>query len=362
MMDPGCDALDLLACPVDGLELRLSGKRLTCAHGHTYPVVHGVPVLLRDDVEQTIGIARQSLRLAREYVDGSGADAAASDPFFIASLGVTEPERDQVRAAFAALPPTMAVDNAVDPVVSHLVAATNGILYKSLAGRLDTVPIPQLRLPAGDGQRLLDIGCNWGRWSIAAARKGYRPVGIDPSLGSVLAAKRLATRFGLPFEGVVGDARHLPFKQDAVDTAFSYSVLQHFSKPDARQAFRQIARVTRPGGTVKIQMASGTGLRSFQHMLARRFQEPADFDVRYWPPWTLRHEFERAFGNASLDVDCYFGLGLQPSDIPILSAPAGLLVRLSELLRATSIVVRPLAYVADSVYLTSRNTVSRAPA
>ena len=38
---------------------------------------------------------------------------------------------------------------------------------------------------------------------MAASRKGYLPVGLDPSLGAVLAAKRLAKRLHLPFHGVV---------------------------------------------------------------------------------------------------------------------------------------------------------------
>ena len=45
-----------------------------------------------------------------------------------------------------------------------------------------------LDLPRGP---LLDIGCSWGRWSLAAARKGYSVVGIDPSLGAVMAARRI---------------------------------------------------------------------------------------------------------------------------------------------------------------------------
>ena len=39
------------------------------------------------------------------------------------------------------------------------------------------------------GTRLLDIGCSWGRWSLAAAARGYDAVGIDPSLGAIMAAR-----------------------------------------------------------------------------------------------------------------------------------------------------------------------------
>ena len=48
--------------------------------------------------------------------------------------------------------------------VQQAVAATCGMMYKPLTGKLTGYPIPQIRLPAGHGQTLLDIGCNWG-WS-----------------------------------------------------------------------------------------------------------------------------------------------------------------------------------------------------
>jgi uncharacterized protein YbaR (Trm112 family) len=33
--------------------------------GHVYPVIDGIPVLLRDDIEQTIDLARASIARAR---------------------------------------------------------------------------------------------------------------------------------------------------------------------------------------------------------------------------------------------------------------------------------------------------------
>ena len=103
--------------------------------------------------------------------------------------------------------------------------ATNGLLYRHLVGKLTRAPIPILSLPEGAGRILLDVGCSWGRWSIAGAQQGYLAVGIDPSLGAVLAAKRLAGRFGLQAAFVVGDATALPFAKSASTspspTAFS---------------------------------------------------------------------------------------------------------------------------------------------
>ena len=136
-----CDAYGRLACPVDVMPLTQAGDRLECSAGHRYPIVQGVPVLLRDDVTQTIGIAEKSLELARRWVDGW-----RDDPFFMETLGLSDTGREQIRSTLAS------GDCQVDPIVSHLIGATNGLLYKSLIGKLTRIPIPDPRLPPGDGQ------------------------------------------------------------------------------------------------------------------------------------------------------------------------------------------------------------------
>lgn len=259
------DLLSLIVCPLHGDPLGEAADGLSCPHGHRYPVVDGVPVLL-DDRPQTIGIAEHSLRTARA--------GATDDPYFLGTIGISERERAELRRQIDANP-----DGSVDPVISLLVAATNGIAYKHLIGTLNEYPIPEIRLPRAEGALLLDIGCNWGRWSIAAARKGYRTIGIDPSLGAVLAAKRLAKRMGLPCRFVVGDARFLPLRPGAVDVAFSYSVIQHFSREDASAAVREIGRVVRTGGRSLIQMPTVFGLRCLYHQARRGFTDGQAFDV-----------------------------------------------------------------------------------
>ena len=70
--------------------------------------------------------------------------------------------------------------------------------HPHLMGKLDRYPIPEIRLPESQGETLPDVGCNWGRWSVAAARKGYAVVGIDPSMGGVMAARRWPGSWGSP--------------------------------------------------------------------------------------------------------------------------------------------------------------------
>lgn len=342
---PVCEnLLSILACPNDGSPLSLEGQWLVSHTGRKYPIVKGVPVLLRDDVAQTIGLMSTSDQMARQWVEG-----IRPDPWFIETLGCSPKQRELVRSKIASrLEP--------DTVISHLLAATNGMLYKKHVGSLEHIPIPTIRLPVANGESFLDVGCSWGRWSLAAASRGYRPIGLDPSLGAVLEARRIASSCGLSFRGVVGDARSLPFRDNSIDVGFSYSVLQHFSKSDARKSLKQIADVVRQNGMIRVQMASVFGIRSLQHIVRRGFRDPQNFEVRYWTPKSLSHAALDAFGDCELEVDCYFGLGLQSTDRKLYSPLGRVLVSSSEALRRLSQAFAPLRLLADSLYLVSRNT------
>lgn len=65
--------------------------------------------------------------------------------------------------------------------------------------------------------RVLDLGSNRGRWTIAAALAGFDAVGADPSLGAVRAARRMDTSIDV----AVVDARHIPFPDHRFDVVFS---------------------------------------------------------------------------------------------------------------------------------------------
>jgi len=207
----------------------------------------------------------------------------------------------------------------IDSAVKFLVGATNGILYRHLIGKLTSYTIPELRLHSGGGKRFLDIGCSWGRWSVAAARLGYQPVGIDPSLGAVLAARRVCLELGLKADFVVGDARFLPFADQTFDTTFSYSTMQHFSRQDALIYLAEIGRVLKPGGESLNQMPNTFGIRCLYHQVMRKFRSPVHFEVRYWTVPELQRAFSSSIGPSQFSVDCFFGIGLQAADAHLMS-------------------------------------------
>jgi len=285
--------------------------------------VEGVPILLVSDVEQT-------------HVEGTRALAVAESGD-ASSLAKFEVRQDEI-----------------DPFVRNSIGATNGGLYQHLVGNLTEYPIPHLRLPAGAGQMFLEVGCNWGRWCIAAARMGYLPIGIDPSLKSIRAANRVARQLGIDAAYVVADSRYLPFRGQSFDQAFSYSVLQHLSKENARNSLSEIGRTLRTGGKALVQMPNVYGVRCLYHQIRRGFREARDFEVRYWTPAELRSAFEEQIGPSELSVDGYFSLNVQPSDLHLLPPRYRALVHTSEGLRRISRAVPWLSSVADSLYVDSR--------
>jgi SAM-dependent methyltransferase len=241
----------------------------------------------------------------------------------------------------------------VDPFVRNAIGATNGLFYQHLVGKLADYPIPDLRLPPRKGARFLEIGCSWGRWCIAAARAGYRPVGIDPSLKGIRSARRVAHQLGIDALYLVADGRYLPFRDGFFDQVFSYSVLQHLSKEDVRQVLPEIHRVLRAGGQSRVQMPNVFGLRCLYHQLRRRFRAAQDFEVRYWTPHELLQAFSETIGNATISVDGYFSLNPQVSDVRFLRWRYRPLLYFSELLRRLSEQVSPLSYFADSLFVTA---------
>ena len=331
-----------LACPRHHLGLAVDASVLTCPKGCTYPVVDGVPVMLLDDRRQTMDLASESLRQSTR--------PGAEGELYIDSLGLNDQEKEAIVQLAAS------ATARVDPVVSFLVGATNGIAYKHLIGRLNEYPIPDLRLPPSDGQIFVDLGCNWGRWCIAAARKGYRVVGIDPSLGAVMAARRAARQLGVEAAYLVGDARFLPFKDSAIDRVFSYSVLQHFSRDDVALVISEVGRVLKDKGTAFIQMPTKFGLRCLYHQARRGFREGVGFEVRYWTLPSLAALFASKIGTTEFSVDCFFGIGLQFSDLHLMPPGLKMIVSASEGLQLASTVFTPLVWAADSVYVSSVKT------
>ena len=101
-------------------------------------------------------------------------------------------------------------------------------------------------LPPIDGLEGLDIGCGEGTNTRQLAMRGgrMRAVDIAPTFIAHARAKETAAPLGIDFQ--IGDGMALPFADASFDFATSFMALMDM--PDQDLAFREAARVLRPGG------------------------------------------------------------------------------------------------------------------
>jgi len=108
------------------------------------------------------------------------------------------------------------------------------------------------------GDRVLDLGCGFGRHGYEAARRGADVVSVDYS---ELELKAVRATFGhmhdeqeVSFERCQGtvraDAVVLPFSDWSFDRVIASEVLEHIDNDV--EAVRELARVLRPGGTLAV--------------------------------------------------------------------------------------------------------------
>jgi SAM-dependent methyltransferase len=115
------------------------------------------------------------------------------------------------------------------------------------------------RLGLQPGDKVLDLGCGFGRHAFEAARRGASVVALDAGADEVLG---VAATFAAMVEAgelradslhanvVQGDALKLPFPDAAFDRVICSEVLEHI--PDDVSAMYELNRVLRPGGTMAI--------------------------------------------------------------------------------------------------------------
>ena len=112
-------------------------------------------------------------------------------------------------------------------------------------------PFSLRRLEAGE--RVVDVGAGAGFDSFVAARlvgEGGAVIGVDMTPEMLAKATELAAALGLGYvEFREGLAEELPVDDEAADVVISNGVINLVA--DKRQAFAEIFRVLRPGGTLQ---------------------------------------------------------------------------------------------------------------
>ncbi len=96
------------------------------------------------------------------------------------------------------------------------------------------------------GQNILDAGSGNGGISIAFAKAGAKPTGVEIEEDLHLISLRYADTYNVNINWVLYDGDNLPFGDHCFDSAISVSVLEHTSDPVLY--LQQILRTVKPGG------------------------------------------------------------------------------------------------------------------
>jgi ubiquinone/menaquinone biosynthesis C-methylase UbiE len=147
----------------------------------------------------------------------------------------------------------------------------------ALAERLD------VWLQLDGAERALDVGAGAGAFAFAIAPRVHEVVAVERDEAL---AERARADAPPNVEVVVADGEHLPYERATFDVAGTLRTLHHTPRPELLVA--ELARVTRPGGTILVvdQLAPadplvGLELTRFEHARdATTTRVLADADLR----------------------------------------------------------------------------------
>ena len=130
---------------------------------------------------------------------------------------------------------------------------------------------------------ILEVGVGAGTDFVQWAKAGAKAHGIDLTDKSIHNTRAALEASGLTCEELKkGDAEHIPYNDNKFDLVYSWGVIHH--SPDIQCAFREIVRVTKPGGKVKVMIynrRSVQGLRLYLRYGLLRFKPLANLRRLY---------------------------------------------------------------------------------
>ncbi len=115
-------------------------------------------------------------------------------------------------------------------------------------------------------KKVLEVGVGAGTDFVQWVRSGAIAYGVDLTEEAICNTKeRLALQGLEAAELKVADAERLPYKDDFFDLVYSWGVIHH--SPDMEQCLKEIVRVTRSGGIIKIMVYNRHSLFAFYRYL-----------------------------------------------------------------------------------------------
>lgn len=128
--------------------------------------------------------------------------------------------------------------------------------------------------------RFLDVGCGTGLFTVPVSGDTCELVGIDTSVNMAARAKKRGVNV------IVGDAHHLPFKNNAFDTVMFFTTLEFLGE---EEALGEVQRILIRGGGLIVGVHNLLNPWNLYRKIRARFKRKSFYRViRYYSPWRLR--------------------------------------------------------------------------
>ena len=111
-----------------------------------------------------------------------------------------------------------------------------------------------------DGDRILDLGCDWGYLAMLASSRGAETHGIDICDRSIAFGMELAGKNGYSINLRYANATAIPYPDAYFDYVFSIEAFEHFFLEDRPRIVGEIKRCLKPGGKLIITTPNKFGL------------------------------------------------------------------------------------------------------
>jgi SAM-dependent methyltransferase len=132
---------------------------------------------------------------------------------------------------------------------------------------------------AGGEKRLLDIGCAYGPFLVAAKEAGFSPAGLDPAEDAAAYVRetlKLEAHQGyFPQTGAAALGGEASF-----DVVTLWYVIEHFREP--RRVLAEVRRLLKPGGVLAFSTPSFTGVSGRKNRKDFLEKSPPD----HWTIWS----------------------------------------------------------------------------
>jgi ubiquinone/menaquinone biosynthesis C-methylase UbiE len=158
---------------------------------------------------------------------------------------------------------------------------------------------------------VVELGCGTAYFSAWLAKRGARPVGVDPTAAQLATARRMQDETGIRFPLVEAAAERVPLPDGSFDLAISEYGASLWAVPERWLA--EAARLLRPGGrlvfltnsTLVILCSPDVGVAGEQLMRPQfeglyRTEWPGELGVEYHP---THSEWIRLLRKSGFDVE-----------------------------------------------------------